>query len=330
MPLIVFSIFVLPIGLLLRLYCLPAKNPESFVYLPLSLLVKLMASGLLIPDWKLKFIFVRERFFSNKCPGIMTLRDFLQYPGNHHISVAAVPFRAAISGRNSADPPIEAYEGRFGSFSSGSTGFIGPLATSEENSDSDSILPGDEAVHEARDILSKFDHERFVMASNMLNREARSLSSVVLKLHETVFMLKGEQSVSSAIIARIELVQSSKDILECDAVTLRSQCRKFDEKEAIMVATEASLKAEIKSLKEKHDSAMEDYSLVVTDLLPHVAFEELVGMGLDFQLKDMKDYEPDVVDSFDKPIDNFYRVEFPYLNLLAYHARKSLGLLKSL
>ncbi|GKD62271.1 hypothetical protein Tco_1299780 [Tanacetum coccineum] len=125
-----------------------------------------------------------------------------------------------------------------------------------------------------------------------------------------------------------------------------------------MLAIEASLKAEIESLKEKIDSAMEDRSLMVTDLLPHAvkvlfssdsfssllvdlqkkamligkahAFEELAGMGLDFQLKDMKGYEPDVVDSFDKSIDNFYRVEFPYLDLLSYHTRKSLGLLKSL
>ncbi|GJZ10627.1 hypothetical protein Tco_0545386 [Tanacetum coccineum] len=101
------------------------------------------------------------------------------------------------------------------------------LATSEENSDSDSFLPGDEAVHEAHDVLSKLDHQevqrwldglsivelanfhdvyalRFVMASNMLNRESRFLSSEVLKLHETVLMLKGEQSVSSATIAQLE------------------------------------------------------------------------------------------------------------------------------
>ncbi|GJS96913.1 hypothetical protein Tco_0803881 [Tanacetum coccineum] len=150
---------------------------------------------------------------------------------------------------------------------------------------------------------------RFVMASNMLNREARFLSSKILKLRETVFRLKGEQSVSSATIARLEakllsveggssiidyvdvhdlmskneklkkdiaglqelfqLVLSSKDILECDAKALQSRCHKFDEKEAIMLATEASLKAEIESLKEKLDSAMEDRSLMVTDLLPH-------------------------------------------------------------
>ncbi|GKA21566.1 hypothetical protein Tco_0701555 [Tanacetum coccineum] len=177
------------------------------------------AFGLLILDWKLKFIFIHVSFFSNKYPGIvtpfrhrlgtfsfpypsepldvslrarlthfpiepcvfldailyladlaplweghlciqlfllmveMTFRDFLQYPGNHHISVAAVPFSVSVSGRNSADLTVEASEGgyggssiftwgRFGSSGSGSAGFIGPLATSEENLDSYSFLPG--------------------------------------------------------------------------------------------------------------------------------------------------------------------------------------------
>ncbi|GJU90087.1 hypothetical protein Tco_1302510 [Tanacetum coccineum] len=213
---------------------------------------------------------------------------------------------------------------------------------------------------------------RFVLASNMLNREARSLSSKLLKLRETVFMLKGEQSVSSATIAKLEakLLSIGGGSSVIDFVTvhdLMSENEKLKKdiaspqelsQLAITLAIEASLKAEIESLKEKIDSAVDDRSLMVTDLLPHAVkflfssdsfssllvdlqkkvmlidkaqdFEELAGMGLDFQLKDMKDYEPDVVDSFDKSIDNFYRVEFPYLDLLAYHARKSLGLLKSL
>ncbi|GKE78413.1 hypothetical protein Tco_1544533, partial [Tanacetum coccineum] len=65
------------------------------------------------------------------------------------------------------------------------------------------------------------------------------------------------------------MVGSSKDILEVDVEALRSRCRKFDEKEAIMLATEASLKAKIKSLKDKLESAIEDRSLMVIDLLPH-------------------------------------------------------------
>ncbi|GJX03636.1 hypothetical protein Tco_0189552, partial [Tanacetum coccineum] len=104
------------------------------------------------------------------------------------------------------------------------------------------------------------------------------------------------------------LVQNSKKILEVDAETLRSKCRKFKEKEAIMLATEASLKTELEALKEKLNLDNEDRSLMVTGLLPHVvktlfssnffsilladlqtnamlvsraqAFEEVAGIGL--------------------------------------------------
>nr|GEX01037.1 hypothetical protein [Tanacetum cinerariifolium] len=62
------------------------------------------------------------------------------------------------------------------------------------------------------------------------------------------------------------------------------------------------------------------------------AFEEVAYMGLGFQFKDVKDYDPNVmeaydksVEAFDKAVDDFYRVDFPYLDLLAYHAKKSLA-----
>ncbi|GJZ92469.1 hypothetical protein Tco_0664534 [Tanacetum coccineum] len=225
--------------------------------------------------------------------------------------------------------------------------------------DSDSFLPGDETVHEAHDVLSKLDHQevqrwldglsvvelanfhnvsalRFVMASNMLNRESPFLSSEVLKLHETVLMLKGEQSISSATITRLEarllsveggssvidfvvvhdlmskneklkkdiaslqelsqLVQYSKDILEFDIEALLSRCRKFDEKRGrVLLATNACLRG-----------------------LRARAFEELVGMVLDFQLKDMKDYEPDAIDSFDKAVNNLFTHFLESLSLMFY------------
>ncbi|GJW36462.1 hypothetical protein Tco_0059382 [Tanacetum coccineum] len=249
-------------------------------------------------------------------------------------------------------------------------GFIGPLATSKENSDSDSFLPGDVAAYEAHDILSKLDYPeiqrrldglslaelvnfhdvfalRFVMSNNMLNRETRSLSLEILKLCEVVFKLKVGDSVVvydlrvenekmkkdiAGLQELSQLVGSSKDILEVDVEALRSRCCKFDEKDAIMLATEASLKAEIESLKEKLESTIEDRSLMKKSMLVGraQAFEEVAGMDLGFQLKDVKDYDPDAVEAFDKAVDDFYRVDFPYFDLLAYHARKSLGFLKYL
>ncbi|GJU34905.1 hypothetical protein Tco_1183259 [Tanacetum coccineum] len=52
--------------------------------------------------------------------------------------------------------------------------------------------------------------------------------------------------------------------------------------------------------------------------------------GISPKPEDMNDYELDVEEIYDKVIDDFYRVEFPYLDLLAYYLKKSLGLLKSL
>ncbi|GKB56468.1 hypothetical protein Tco_0912654, partial [Tanacetum coccineum] len=108
----------------------------------------------------------------------MILAPCLFYPGNHPISIAVVLLHAAASGSNSTDPYVEASDGdveahlsshgtafavplaglsskgkyvvgsssrglkrsRFESSGGGSAGFIGPLATSEENSDFDSLL----------------------------------------------------------------------------------------------------------------------------------------------------------------------------------------------
>nr|GFC95637.1 hypothetical protein [Tanacetum cinerariifolium] len=65
-------------------------------------------------------------------------------------------------------------------------------------------------------------------------------------------------------------------------------------------------------------------------LLVAQAFEEVVSMNLGFQLKDVKDYNLDAVGVYDEAVDDFYQVEFPYLYLLAYHSKRSLGLPKSL
>nr|GEV79339.1 hypothetical protein [Tanacetum cinerariifolium] len=121
-------------------------------------------------------------------------------------------------------------------------------------------------------------------------------------------------------------------ILEVDVKALRIKCYRFEEKEAVMLATEASLKTKLEVIKEKLDLANEDHALMrkATLVSRAQAFEEVVGMDLGFLLKDVKDYDPYAVEVYDKVVDDFYRVKFPYLDLLAYHSKKSLGLLKSL
>ncbi|GJR32808.1 hypothetical protein Tco_1109040 [Tanacetum coccineum] len=321
---------------------------EPFAYLPLPLLVKLMADSILYLADLAPLLKGSPLHLTIIVGGHeMTLRDFLQYLRNHLIPVAAVPLSVAVSRRNSDDPPIEASERDMEAHLSlhgtasvvtpiglSSKEFISPLATSEENSDSDSFLPGDDAVHEDRDVLSKLDHHE-------VQRWLDGLSVVELANFHDVSALKfGEQSVSSTTIAQLEAellsIGGGSSVIDFVVVhDLMSEnerrCHKFDEKEAIMLATKASPKAEIESLKEKLDYAVEDRSLMVTDLLPHAVKVLLSSDSFStLLLKDLKDYEPNDVDSFDKSVNNFYRVKFPYLDLLAYYARKSLGLLKSL
>ncbi|GJW41306.1 putative reverse transcriptase domain-containing protein [Tanacetum coccineum] len=189
---------------------------------------------------------------------------------------------------------------------------------------------------------------KFMIASTMLIREARSLSTEVSRLRSEVFDLKSQRSESAATIARLEakllgvedkssigkvalvcdlkaeneklvrdiadlrelshLVESFKKILESETESLHGRCPQFEEMEATLLATEASLKAELEVLKGKLDLVNEYRSLMVTDLLPHVvkklissdsfsalladlqkktmfvskaqAFKEVVGMGV--------------------------------------------------
>ncbi|GJY47356.1 hypothetical protein Tco_0436419 [Tanacetum coccineum] len=205
---------------------------------------------------------------------------------------------------------------------------------------------------------------KLVMSSNMFNREARSLSVEVLRLCNEIVTLKNQRADFVIVISRLEAkllgvegrLAISEDSVVCN---LRAENeRLFEEKEAVMHATETSLRAELEILKEKLDLTNEDHSLMVKDLLLHAvktvlssdsfsailaglqekamfvsrgrALKEVADMVIGFKLEDTSDYNSDADETYDKAIDNFYRVEFPYLDLLAYYAKKSLGLLKSL
>ncbi|GKE19568.1 hypothetical protein Tco_1427145, partial [Tanacetum coccineum] len=153
---------------------------------------------------------------------------------------------------------------------------------------------GDDVSWESHDVLSGL-----LLSSNMLNMEVLSLSAKVLRLHGKVFNLRGEWSESAAFISRLEanllcvegrssasddtvvhdlkaeneklvevivnlhelsrLVESSKMVLESDTESLRSRCHQFEEKEAIMLVTEANPKTELEVLNEKLDSNNEDH-----------------------------------------------------------------------
>ncbi|GJY36537.1 ribonuclease H-like domain-containing protein [Tanacetum coccineum] len=92
------------------------------------------------------------------------------------------------------------------------------------------------------------------MSNNMLNREARSLSGEVSRRRDEVVTLRNQRSDSTIIITRLEaklwdteaglrelslLAVSSKNIIEDDSESLHSRCRQFEEKGALLLATEA-------------------------------------------------------------------------------------------
>nr|GFA63563.1 hypothetical protein [Tanacetum cinerariifolium] len=145
------------------------------------------------------------------------------------------------------------------------------------------------AACEAHDILGKLDHLK-------IQRWLDGLSLVELVNFQDVSALR---FVMSSIMLNRETCSLSYEILKLRKVVFKLK--------AIMLATEASLKVEIESLREKLKFVIE------ADLQ-----KKAMLVGRDKAFKEVA------------AIDEFYRVEFPYLDLLAYHARKSLGFLKSL
>nr|GEU70692.1 hypothetical protein [Tanacetum cinerariifolium] len=261
-------------------------------------------------------------------------------------------------------------------------GFCGPLASFEDTKEADPFLPGDDEAWFSHDVLSGLLHLntqrrldglslnelanfhdvsalKFMMSSNMLNREARSLSAEVLRLRDEVVTLKNQQANYAIVISMVEAkLLGVEGRLATSEDSVVRDLRAENEKLVSMLAIEDSLRVELEGLKEKLDLGNEDRSLIVTDMPPHAAktflssdsfsvvlaglqekamlvsrgqaLKEVADMGIGLRLGDMRDYKSDVEETYDKAIDDFYQFKFPYLDLLAYHAKKSLGLLKSL
>nr|GEV34123.1 hypothetical protein [Tanacetum cinerariifolium] len=208
---------------------------------------------------------------------------------------------------------------------------FGPLASSVE---------GDDEARESHNTLGELCHLK-------TQREARSLFMEVLGVRDEVFNLKRDRSESTAVVAKLEakllcakgrlsasetalardlkdendklikeianlrelshLVESSKKILESDVEALHSNYRQFEEKEAVMLATEASL------------NTYDTFSALLADLQGNAlsvgraqALKKAAAMDLGLRLEDVKDYDPDIVETYDKTIDDFYSVEFGF------------------
>nr|GEZ21086.1 hypothetical protein [Tanacetum cinerariifolium] len=203
---------------------------------------------------------------------------------------------------------------------------------------------------------------KLVMSITMLNREARSLLVDASRLRYEVFKLRLEQLKSATTIARLkaELLCVKGKSLTYEVGSVRDLKTKNEKlvKDISSLRELSRLVESSKKILEVDVETLRSRALMVTDLLPHVvktliscdsfstlladlqrkailvsraqAFEEVTSMGLAFQLENVKDYDPDSTKAYDKAVDVFYHVEFPYLDLLAYHSKRSLGVLKSL
>ncbi|GKC79102.1 hypothetical protein Tco_1129876 [Tanacetum coccineum] len=279
--------------------------------------------------------------------------DYLHFPRGRHVTIVAVSDSNPLF-VGSPDVPVVDLPGGPKSVEGGATspvfvgrhiGFLGPLAGSKETGEVDPFLPtllGDDEARISHDILRGLPHSetqrrldriclselanfhdvsalRFVMSSKMLNREVRSLFAEASRLCGEVFSLGNQRADFSLVVSRLEAKLLSVD---GETESLCTRCFQFEGKEVAMLATEASLKAEFEVLKEKLDFAMriKEKSVFVSK---GWALKEEADMGIGLKLEDMRDYTSEEV--YDKAIDDFYRVEFPYFGSSSLSCKKELG-----
>ncbi|GJY99016.1 hypothetical protein Tco_0516446 [Tanacetum coccineum] len=60
------------------------------------------------------------------------------------------------------------------------------------------------------------------------------------------------------------------------------------------------------------------------------ALMEVASSSISVELVDMKDFDPNVEHNFDRAIESFYQVKFPYVDLLVHYAGQSMGKLMTL
>ncbi|GKD48676.1 hypothetical protein Tco_1277652 [Tanacetum coccineum] len=118
------------------------------------------------------------------------------------------------------------------------------------------------------------------------------------------------------------------------------------------------LRGEVEALKDKLDLANQERTSLVRDFFPHVverllfsdhlsyaladlwekamlvgrsqALREVASSGISVELMYMKDFDPNAEQNYDRAIESFYRVKFPYVDLLVHYAGQSVEKLMTL
>ncbi|GJX26502.1 hypothetical protein Tco_0232798 [Tanacetum coccineum] len=118
------------------------------------------------------------------------------------------------------------------------------------------------------------------------------------------------------------------------------------------------LRGEVEALKDKMDLANQERTSLVRDFSPHAverllssdrlssaladlhekamlvgrsqALREVASSGIGVELVDMKDFDPNAEQNYDRAIESFYQVKLPYVDLLVHYAGHSVGKLMTL
>ncbi|GKF36738.1 hypothetical protein Tco_0113496, partial [Tanacetum coccineum] len=160
----------------------------------------------------------------------------------------------------------------------------------------------------------------------------------VSRLRDEVVVLKKQQFESAHVVSKLVAdLDKAKDgqgfresLFGCDLKDEDSRLLKdrFEEKEVVYLSTEASLRSEIDVLNHKIKLANQEQSLLVRYFFPHAVerllssdlfsfvladlqekamLVEVASSGVDLELEDMKDFDPNVEETYDRAIDAFYQ-----------------------
>ncbi|GKC17479.1 hypothetical protein Tco_1014261 [Tanacetum coccineum] len=92
------------------------------------------------------------------------------------------------------------------------------------------------------------------------------------------------------------------------------------------------LHSKVEALKDKLDLANQEQTSLEKAMLVgrSQALREVASSGISVKLVDMKDFDPNAKQNYDRAIESFYQVKFPYVDLLVHYAGQSMGKLMTL
>nr|GEV75385.1 pentatricopeptide repeat-containing protein [Tanacetum cinerariifolium] len=173
---------------------------------------------------------------------------------------------------------------------------FGSLASTEDPGDSDPFLPGIKEARSFRDALynlSYHDVQRRLNCSTLPD---------LTNFHD---------------VAAVLFVMSN-NLLNCEA-------------QALFVEV-FWLRYEVEALKDKMNLANQERSLFGKVMLVgrSQALREVTSSGIGLEFEDIKDFDPNAKENYDRAIESFYQVKFPYVDLLVHYVGQSMGKLMTL